>query len=134
MRFNGFFRSDRDVFIATKYIIRMEVHVKINEVSNKEMSFSRNRWCYLTFSSLFGYLSANFLVETGIVLSRFRKNHGNVVSTFQEPITWIFLSNKSAEREKNHQVCGQSLLFWIWWQKIPGIRHLVTAGNWIFLR
>ena len=43
MRFNGFFRSDRDVFIATKYIIRMEVHVKINEVSNKEMSFSRNR-------------------------------------------------------------------------------------------
>ena len=44
------FRSNWDVFIATKYIIRMEIHVKINEAVKKEMSFSRNRWCYLTFS------------------------------------------------------------------------------------
>ena len=51
-----------------------------------------------------GYLSRNFFVEAGTVPSKFRKNHGNVVSTFQEPITWIFLSNKSAEREKSHQV------------------------------
>ena len=63
--------------------------------------FAPPLWLYL---SLFGYLSANFFVEAGIVPSRFRKNHGNVVSTFQEPITWIFLSNKSAEREKSHQV------------------------------
>ena len=32
------------------------------------------------------------------------KNRGNVVSTFQRPITWIFLSKKFAEREKNYQV------------------------------
>ena len=44
------------------------------------------------------------LVEVGTVPSRFRKNHGNVVSTFQELITWIFLSNKSTEREISHQV------------------------------
>ena len=31
MRFNDSFRSDCDVFIATKYIIRMEIHVKIND-------------------------------------------------------------------------------------------------------
>ena len=54
--------------------------------------------------SLFGYLSANFFVEAGTGPGRFHKNHGNVVSTFQEPITWIFLSNKSAEREVSHQV------------------------------
>ena len=63
--------------------------------------FAPPLWLHL---SLFGYLSANFFVEAGTVPSRFRKNHGNVVSTFQEPITWIFLSNKSAEREKSHQV------------------------------
>ena len=58
-----------------------------------------------------GHLSANFFVEAGTAPSRFRKNHGNVVSTFQEPITFvstfqepIFLSNKSAEREKSHQL------------------------------
>ena len=69
-------------------------------------------WISSLHLSLFGSLSANFdttsigdnLVEAGTVPSRFRKNHGNVVSTFQEPITWIFLSNKSAEREKSHQV------------------------------
>ena len=50
----------------------------------------------------FGSLSANFdttsvgdnLVEAGTVPSRFRKKYGNVVYTFQEPITWIFLSKK----------------------------------------
>ena len=63
--------------------------------------FAPPLWLHLP---LFGYLSANFFVEAGTVPSRFRKNHGNVVSTFQEPITWIFLSNKSAEREKSHQV------------------------------
>ena len=44
------------------------------------------------------------LVEAGTVPSRFPKNHGNVVSTFQESITWIFLSNKSAKREKSLHV------------------------------
>ena len=69
-------------------------------------------WISSLYLSLFGSLSANFgttsirgnLVEAGIVPSRFRKYHGNVVSTFEEPITWILLSNKSAEREKSHQV------------------------------
>ena len=63
--------------------------------------FSPPLWLHL---SLFGYLSANFLVDAGTAPSRFRKNHGNVVSTFQVPITWVFLSNKSGEREKSHQV------------------------------
>ena len=63
--------------------------------------FAPPLWLHL---SLFGYLSAKFFVEAGIVPSRFRKNHGNVVSTFQEPITWIFVSNKSAEKEKINQV------------------------------
>ena len=44
------------------------------------------------------------MVEAGTVLSRFRKNRDDVVSTFKDPITWISLSNKSAEREKSHQV------------------------------
>ena len=63
--------------------------------------FAPPLWLHL---SLFGYLSANFFVEAGTVPSKFRKNHSNVVSAFQEQITWIFLSNKSAQREKSHQV------------------------------
>ena len=31
MHFNDSFRSDWDVFIVTNYIIRVEIHVKINE-------------------------------------------------------------------------------------------------------
>ena len=45
-------------------------------------------------------------------MSRFRKNRNNVISTIQEsPITWIYPSNKSAERENSDQVYGQSLMF-----------------------
>ena len=39
MRFNDSFRSDWDVFIVTKYIIRMEIHVKINEALKKRSVF-----------------------------------------------------------------------------------------------
>ena len=45
-------------------------------------------------------------------MSRFRKNRDNVISAIQEsPITWIYPSNKPAERENSHQVYGQSLIF-----------------------
>ena len=66
--------------------------------------FVQRLWISSLHLSFFGSLSENFLVEAGIVPSRFRKNQGNFVSTFQERITWIFLSNKSAERENSHQV------------------------------
>ena len=54
----------------------------------------------------------NNKVDAGTIMSRFRKNRDNVISAIQEsPINWIYLSNKSAERENSHQVYGQSLIF-----------------------
>ena len=38
------------------------------------------------------------------------------VSTFQESITWIFLSNKSAEREKSHQVVTRYVLSFFYFE------------------
>ena len=44
-------------------------------------------------------------------MSRFRKNRDNVISTIQEsPKTWIYPSNKSAERENSHQVWSISYI------------------------
>ena len=73
------------------------------------------------------------MVEAGIVPSKFCKNDGNIASTFQELITWIFLSNKSAEREKSRQVVTRYVISLFYFEsgdkKISGIRHLVTAGD-----
>ena len=41
------------------------------------------------------------MVGAGTVPSRFRKNRDDI---FKNPITWIFLSNESTEREKSHQI------------------------------
>ena len=79
----------------------------------------------LTFS---GYLLANFFVEAGTAPSRFRKNHGNIVSTFQEPITWIFLSNKSVEREKSHQVVTRYVLSLFYFE--PGDKKFPVYDTW----
>ena len=92
--------------------------------------------------SLFGFLLASTdTVARDDVLeaSWFRKNRHNWIFIFQEsPTIWIFPSSKSAESESespdSHQVCGQFLLFWTWWQKIPDIRHLVTACDLVFQR
>ena len=83
--------------------------------------------------SLALHTHTNFFIEVGTVPSKFCKNHGNVVSTFQEPITWILLSNKSAEREISHQVVTRYVISLFFFEfgdnKIPGIRHVVTAGE-----
>ena len=91
--------------------------------------FAPPLWLHL---SLFGYLSANFFVEAGTVPSEFRKNHSNVVSTFQEQITWIFLSNKSAKREKSHQVVTRYEVSLFSFGSGDKNSRYTTPGDWTF--
>ena len=84
--------------------------------------------CYGFTSHFLANFSANFFVEVGIVPTRFRKNHGNVVSTFQKPITWIFLSNKSVEREKSHQVVTRYVVSLFSFE--PGDKKFPVYDNW----
>ena len=113
---------------------------------NKDITFSEQCDNSSLALSLFGCLLASTdtvarddVLEAGTITSRFSKNRHNWIFIFQEsPTIWISPSNKSAESEiespDSHQVCGQFLLFWTWWQEIPGIRHLVIACDLVFLR
>ena len=61
----------------------------------------------------------------------------NLTPMAPDTMTWIFLSNKSTEREKSHHVVTRYVISLSYFEsgdkKNTRIRHLVTAGDWIFL-